>query len=111
MHAGDQPGLHYVNTFVHASLMRVPTRSFRETVSLYVLILVYQHVISSTDPRAQAASTAAEVQTFEIFGVLAVFEVLHPLTLHKSSFYNTGTRIPVSVWPSNAAGIMQHEDP
>ena len=38
---------------------------------LYVLILVYEYVISSTEPRAQAVSTAAAVQTSEIFGVLA----------------------------------------
>ena len=77
--------------------MRVPIRSFRETVPLYVHILVYQYVISSTEPRAQAVSTAPAVQTSEIFGV-AVLEVLHSLILHdESSFCNTGTRIPMSV--------------
>ena len=114
--------------------MRVPIRSFRETVSLYILVLVYLPVcdqqyraprtsiihgsssanirniivlrdsarvrilmlvvISSTEPRAQAVSTAAAAaQTSEIFGVLAVFEASHSLILHdESSFCNNGTR-------------------
>ena len=66
---------------------------------VHVLILVYQYVISSTEPRAQAVSTAAAVQTSEILEVLVAFDLLHPLILHdESSFCNTGTRIPVSVW-------------
>ena len=63
--------------------MRVPIRSFRETAPLYVLILVYQYVIRSTEPRAQAVSTAAAVQASEIFRVLAVFEVLHSLITRR----------------------------
>ena len=59
--------------------------SFRETVPLYLLILVYQHVISNTEPRPQAVSTAAAVQTSEMFGVLAVFDALHSLILHDKS--------------------------
>ena len=42
-------------------------------------------------------STAAAVQISEIFGVLAVFEVLHSPIHDESSFCNT--RITVSVWP------------
>ena len=106
-HAGDQPGLQYAvrycstgNTFMRASREYRYTRFERQTVPLYVLILVYQYVISSTEPRARAGPTSAAVPTSEIFGVLAVFEVLHPLILHdESSFCNTGTRIPVSVRP------------
>ena len=65
---------------------------------MYVLILVYQYVIRSTEPRAQAVSTAAAVQTSEKMGIVAVFEVLHSVILRdESSFCNTGTRIPVSV--------------
>ena len=76
------------------------TDTFVSKDSALVPILVYQYVISSTEPRAQAVSTAAAVQTPEIFGVLAVFEVLRSLILHdESSFCNTGTCIPVSVWP------------
>ena len=54
-----------------------------------------------TGPLAQAVSTAAAVQTSEIFGVVAVFEALHSLTyslLHdESSFCNTGACIRVCV--------------
>ena len=35
----------------------------RQAVPLYVLIPVYQYVINSIEPRAQAISTAAGVQT------------------------------------------------
>ena len=99
--------------------MRVPIRSFREAVPLYVLVLVYipecdqqyraprtssihgsssanirnmivsrdsarariliMVVINSTEPRTQAVSTAAAVQTSEMFVVLAVFESLYSL--------------------------------
>ena len=85
--------------------MRVPIRSFRGTngalVRTHTGIILVEHVISSTEPRAQAISKAAAVQTSKIFGVLAVFEVLHSLILHdESSFRNySGTRIPVSVLP------------
>ena len=54
---------------------------------------------NGTEPRGQAVFTAEAVQTSEILGVLAVFEVLQSLKLHdESSFCNTGTRIPVNVW-------------
>ena len=63
----------------HASTDTFASRD--KTMPLYVLILVYQSVISITEPRAQAVSTAAAaaVQTSGTFGVLAVFEVLHSL--------------------------------
>ena len=63
--------------------MRVPMLLFRETSS--ALVLVYQYVISSTEPRAQAVSTVEAAQTSEIFGFLAVFEVLHSLMLYTTS--------------------------
>ena len=60
----------------------------------------------------QYPQQAASVQTSELFGVPAVFEVLHSLLLNdESSFCNDGTRMTVSVWPWNAAGIMRYEDP
>ena len=60
----------------------------RQTVPLYVLILEYQYVISSTGPLTQAVSTAAAAaQTSEIFGVLAVFEALRSLILHDESSF------------------------
>ena len=119
LRTGSQPGLQYVvwyfstdNTFMRAACEYRCVRFERQTVPVYVLILVCQYVISSTEPRAQAVSTAAAVRTSEIFGVLAVFEVLHSLILHdESSFCNTGTRVPLSVWPWNAAGITRYEDP
>ena len=63
----------------------------RDSARVRILILV---VISSTEPRAQAVSTAAAaMQTSEMFVVLAAFEALHSLILHdESSICNTGTR-------------------
>ena len=59
---------------------------------------VILYVNCSAGPRAQAVYTASAVETSEIFVVLAVFEVLPSLILHdESSFFSTGTRMPVSV--------------
>ena len=76
-------------SYVHASLMRVPISSFRET-NRYTS---YKYEIGSTEPRVQAVPTAAAAQTSEMFGEPPVFEALHSLILHhQSSFCNTGTR-------------------
>ena len=73
--------------------MQLPIRSFRETVPLYALILVYQFVVRSTEPRAQAVSTAAAVQRSEIFGVLAVSEVLHYLIVYYTTSARSATLV------------------
>ena len=75
----------------------------RRTVPLYVLILVCQYVISSTEPRAQAVSTAAAVQTS---GILSFRETvpLHVLILVYQSVI--GSTEPRTQAVSTAAAAL-----
>ena len=80
------------DTFVSTDKTCPCTYSYWYTSSMWLAVQSPEHI-------AQVVSTAAAVQTPEIFGVLAVFEVLHSLTLlvhNESSFCDTGTRTPAS---------------
>ena len=97
-------------SYVHASLMRVPIRSFREANSARGRTHtakysgVYQYVISSsTEPRAQAVSTAAAVQTS---GILSFRETvpLHVLILVYQSVI--GSTEPRTQAVSTAAAAL-----